>query len=45
MKKVKGVLGGTPNPADVFEPLPEGKAGNASPGALIPELNARKKDR
>lgn len=45
MKKVKGVLGGTPNPEDVFEPLPEGNAGNASPGALIPELNARKKDR
>ena len=35
MNKVNGVLGGTPNPADVFEPLPEGKAGNASPGALI----------
>jgi hypothetical protein len=45
MKKVKNVLGGTPNPADVLEPLPEGKAGNASPGALFPELNARKKDR
>ena len=46
MKKVKGVLGETPNPADVFSPLPENKgASPVAPGSLTGPMESRKKDR
>jgi hypothetical protein len=47
LKRVKGILGGgkTPDPNDVFAPLPSGQGGTSSPAALIPELKDSKTGR